>query len=108
MADTLETIGTKIDALSASVDQRFEQVDQRFEQVDRRFEQVDHRFDELKGQLQSQIERVEGKIDLLVEGFANLAKKDAANSAAHRRVDQRLDNHETRLAALEKAPGKKR
>ena len=101
MADTLETIGTKIDALSASVDQRFEQ-------VDKRFEQVDHRFDELKGQLQSQIERVEGKIDLLVEGFANLAKKDAANSAAHRRFDQRLDNHETRLAALEKAPGKKR
>jgi uncharacterized protein YoxC len=46
MAETLDTLGAKINELSASVDRRFEQVDRRFEQVDRRFEQVDKRMED--------------------------------------------------------------
>jgi chromosome segregation ATPase len=38
MAETLDTLGAKIEELSASVDKRFEQVDKRFEQVDKRLE----------------------------------------------------------------------
>lgn len=38
MAETLVTLGKKVDELSASVDQRFEQVDKRFEQVEKRIE----------------------------------------------------------------------
>jgi chaperonin cofactor prefoldin len=115
MAETLKTVGTKIDALtskldafSAAVDKRFEQVDKRFEQVDKRFEQVDKRFDnlkeELKGELGTKIEAVEAKVDLVLEGFENLVKKDAANSASHARMDARLDTHEIRIAALENQP----
>jgi chaperonin cofactor prefoldin len=109
MAETLETIGTKLDALGAkldvfstSVDKRFEQVDKRFEQVDKRFEQVDKRFDELKSELATRIEAVDAKVDLVVEGFGNLLKKDASNSASHARFEARVDNHELRLVALER------
>jgi len=122
MAETIETIGTKLDALGAKldvfsttvdkrfeqvdkrfeqVDKRFEQVDKRFEQVDKRFEQVDKRFDELKSELGTRIEAVDAKVDLVVEGFGNLLKKDAANSASHARIETRLDNHDLRLTALE-------
>ncbi|MGZ8710890.1 MAG: hypothetical protein ACXW28_11770 [Thermoanaerobaculia bacterium] len=108
MAETIETIGTKLDALGAkldvfstTVDKRFEQVDKRFEQVDKRFEQVDKRFDELKSELGTRIEAVDAKVDLVVEGFGNLLKKDAANSASHARIESRLDNHDLRLTALE-------
>jgi chaperonin cofactor prefoldin len=116
MAETLETIGTKLDALGAKldvfstsvdkrfeqVDKRFEQVDKRFEQVDKRFEQVDKRFDELKSELATRIEAVDAKVDLVVEGFGNLLKKDASNSASHARFEARVDNHELRLVALER------
>jgi chaperonin cofactor prefoldin len=122
MAESLETVSTKIDALgakldafSSAVDKRFEQVDKRFEQVDKRFEQVDKRFEqvdkrfgelkeELKGELGTKIEAVDVKVDLVLEGFRSLLKKDAANSASHARMDERLDNHEVRIAALENKP----
>jgi hypothetical protein len=108
MAETLESVSTKIDALgtkldafSTAVDKRFEQVDKRFEQVDKRFEQLK---EELKGELGTKIEAVEAKVDLVLEGFENLVTKDVANSASHGRMDAQLDTHEIRIAALENKP----
>ena len=46
MAETVDTLGIKINDLSASVDRRFEQVDHRFEQVDRRFAAMDKRIED--------------------------------------------------------------
>ena len=102
MAETLETIGTKLDALGAKLDVFSTSVDKRFEQVDTRFEQVDTRFDELKSELATRIEAVDAKVDLVVEGFGNLLKKNASNSASHARFEARVDNHELRLVALER------
>jgi chaperonin cofactor prefoldin len=102
MAETLETIGTKLDALGAKLDVFSTSVDKRFEQVDKPFEQVDKRFDELKSELATRIEAVDAKVDLVVEGFGNLLKKDASNSASHARFEARVDNHELRLVALER------
>jgi chaperonin cofactor prefoldin len=94
MAETIETIGTKLDALGAKLDVFSTTVDKRFEQVDKR-------FDELKSELGTRIEAVDAKVDLVVEGFGNLLKKDAANSASHAQIDARLDSHDLRLTALE-------
>jgi hypothetical protein len=96
MAETLETIGTKLDTLGAKLDVFSTSVDTRFEQVDTR-------FDELKSELATRIEAVDAKVDLVVEGFGNLLKKDASNSASHARFEARVDNHELRLVALERA-----
>ena len=101
MAETLETLGEKLDALGGKLDVFGTSVDKRFEQVDKRFEQVDNRFDELKGELGTRIEAVDAKVDLVLEGFGNLLKKGAANSASHARMDARLDAHDLRLTALE-------
>jgi archaellum component FlaC len=110
MAETLETVGTKIDELGAKLDAFSTAVDKRFEQVDKRFEQVDKRFEqlkeEIKGELGTKIEAVEAKVDLVLEGYADLRMRDARNSAAHARMDTRLDGHELRIAALEGGRGK--
>jgi hypothetical protein len=101
MPETLDTLGTKLDTLGEKLDALGVSVDQRFAQVDQRFAQVDQRFDELKAELGTRIEAVDAKVDLVLEGFDNLLKKDAANAVAHARMDARLDNHELRLTALE-------
>jgi chromosome segregation ATPase len=135
MAETLDTLATKIDALGDAIDKRFEQIDRRFEQVDTRFEQVDTRFeqidtrfeqidtrfeqidtrfgqvdgrfDELKTQLGVKIEVVDSKVGLLLERMDDFLKRDVGNSAAHARIDMRIDAHELRITALERGERQK-
>ncbi len=116
MTETLDTLATKIDALGVAIDKRFEQVDKRFEQVEKRFEQVDKRFaqvdkrfeqvdlriDDLKTHLTIKIEAVDAKVGLALERMDDFLKRDVANSAAHARMDTRIDAHELRITALER------
>ena len=66
MAETLDTLGTKVDALSASVDQRFEQVDKRF---DDGFTEVAEQFAEQRAYTEFAFSRLEkemtGRFDRL-------------------------------------------
>ena len=101
MPETLNSLGAKIAALGKQIDARFVQVDQRFEQVDKRFEQVDKRFDEVKSALGTQIDAIGDKVQHAIERLDDVLKKDVSNSAAHARMDTRLDNHELRILALE-------
>ena len=84
-----------------AADKRFDAVDKRFDVADKRIDAVDDRFDELKAELRTQIEAVDAKVALVLEKVDDLIKRDVRHSVAHARFDQRLDNHELRLLALE-------
>jgi len=109
LATKIDTLGERVDKLGERVDQRFEQIDRRFEQIDQRFEQVDQRFDqvdtrfeEVKAQLKVQIEAVDSTMHLVLERMDEFLKRDVGNSAAHARMDTRIDAHELRITALER------
>ncbi|CAN5507386.1 hypothetical protein BH23ACI1_BH23ACI1_21380 [soil metagenome] len=95
------TLSDKIDALSATFLARFDAVDRRFDAVDRRFDAVDQRFDELKAELRTEIEAVDTKVDLVLEKIGHLMSRDISNAAAHASFDQRLENHDLRIRAIE-------
>ena len=129
MPETLDTLAEKITALTTSmegrftgvdnrltaIDQWFEAIDQRFEAIDKRFDAVDNRFDavddrfgavdrrfdELKAELRTEIEAVDAKVGLVLEKVDHLIERDVRHSVVHARFEQRLDNHELRLTALE-------
>jgi len=100
--ETLDSLGEQIRALGKSIDARFAQVDARFAQVDTRFAQVDTRFDELKAQLGARIEAVDANVKLVYDVVIAQTDRNKANDKAHERFEKRLDDHDTRLLALEK------
>ena len=83
MAETLETLSHKIDVLTEYV------------------VSLPTRLDELKSGLQTQIEAVDTKVSLVLEKVDHLIKRDIYHSVVHARFDQRLEDHELRLIALE-------
>jgi hypothetical protein len=101
MPETLETLGAKLDALGKSIDHRFKSIDHRFDQVDNRFEQVDKQFEEMESRLRVKIEAVDMKASLAIERLDDLLTRHDINAIEHARFEQRLDNHEVRLTALE-------
>jgi len=126
MAETLDTIAEKITALSTrfdGVDTRLDGLDARFDSVDARFDGVDTRFDgvvmrfegldqqlvELKSGLRTQIEAVDAKVGLVLEKVTDLITRDARHSVVHARFDERFEDHEVRLIAVEssRAPSAK-
>jgi hypothetical protein len=56
----------------------------------------------VKAQIGLKIEAVDAKVDLALERLDDLLKKDVANSAAHARMDTRIDTHDLRITALER------
>jgi len=91
MAETVDTLGIKINDLSASVDRRFEQVDHRFEQVDHRFEQVDRRFAAMD-------KRIEDGFTEVAEQFAEQrAYTEFAYARLERVMTSRFDRLERKL-----------
>ena len=88
MADAIEILTAKVDALAkamtegfAAVAKRFDQVDQRFDGIDQRFDGVDQRFDGVEAhftelreyidlgyrQLKAEIGRVDRKLDQFID-----------------------------------------
>ncbi|HSC26537.1 MAG TPA: hypothetical protein VLD67_04640 [Vicinamibacterales bacterium] len=129
MAETIETLAGKIDALSISIDKRFDGVDKRLDGVDKRLVGVekrldasdarfdglekrldasDNRFDgfekklaDVRNELLIRIDGVDSKVGLVLEKVEDLIKRDVGNSVTHARFQERLDDHELRLIALE-------
>lgn len=62
MAETLDTLGEKIAALTTSIDKRFDQVDQR--------------IDQQGSSLRTLIEAVDSKVDLVLEKVTHLMQRD--------------------------------
>ena len=53
----------QVDDQFRQMDQRFEQVDQRFEQVDQRFNRVEDQVKDLRGEVNSHLVRIDGRLD---------------------------------------------
>ena len=97
-----ETVGQKIDKLSASVDERFDAVDvalleQRqytefaFDRLDSRFDTVDSRFDTVDSRFEtvnSRFDRLERKLDQFID----------TQSTTNKLVERRLTALEPRSA----------
>jgi len=104
----LDAVDARFDAVDArfdAVDARFDAVDTRFDAVDTRFDAVDTRFDELKAQLRTEIESVRDVVRIVAEALAAQATRDQQHTAEHARFTVRLDEHERRIAVVEKKTG---
>ena len=102
VGERVDKLSDRVDKLSDRVDQLGDRVDQLGERVDQRFDQVDTRFEEVKAQLKVQIEAVDSTMHLVLERMDEFLKRDVGNSAAHARMDTRIDAHELRITALER------
>ena len=93
MAETLDTVGEKIAALTTSFgevrqqldghDKRFDQIDKRLDQFDSRFEQVadglaqvNHRVDEQGSSLRTLLQRMDAKLDLVLVRLTLMTERD--------------------------------
>ena len=100
----------------AAVGQRFEAVDQRFEAVDRRFEAVDQRLDSLERRVAVEGETSRRHMDVIAEEFRSLVRLGldrqmateqqirqlaASHAVDHAVYTSAIQDHETRLRALE-------
>lgn len=94
MAETLESLATKIDALAKTFGERLDAVDQRFDGVDQRAAG-------LRRELLVRIEAVDSKVDLVLEQMGHLVQRDVASSRGHARLEARVDDHDLRITALE-------
>ncbi|MDP1571948.1 MAG: hypothetical protein Q8L86_18275 [Vicinamibacterales bacterium] len=101
--ERLDGVERKLDALSASVDRRFDA-------VDRRFDAVDQRFDRLEVQRKVQVEEFGDLVQRAAEGYgATLEHISRQLVEIHDAVttrfgdhDAALENHATRIDALER------
>src|SRR5262245_18814885 len=79
MAETLETLATRITALGKSMDERFAQVDARFGEMDKRFGEMDARFTGVDDAIVEQREYTEFAFKHLQNemksGFSRLERK---------------------------------
>jgi uncharacterized protein (DUF3084 family) len=109
----VDTRFAQVDTRFAQVDARFAQIEACFVQVDARFAQVDARFaqaetrltqvtDELKAHLNVKIETLDAKITLVYDTVVAQNARNVANEKTHTWIEKRLDDHDTRILALEK------
>ena len=80
------------------------EMNERFEKMDARFEQMDRRFGGVAKELANKadkkdVERIEKKIDKLIEGMDSQAKQLDIISIVQLSTSATLDRHEQRLEA---------
>jgi predicted transcriptional regulator len=107
----------KIDERFAKIDERFAKIDERFAKIDERFTKVDERFDVLERRILEEGERTRGHMDILYEKFktevrlsldrsiataADVDQRMTVNAAEHAGFIRILDDHESRLKAVER------
>ena len=106
-----ETVGQKLDTLSASVDQRFDTLSAS---VDERFDAVDVALIEQRQYTEFAFSSLEAKMDA---GFARFDERFARSDERFDRMERKLDQFidvqlqtnqlvDRRLTALEKQPGR--
>jgi len=118
LATTVKQSFEKIDARFTAIDKRFDAVDERFDAVDGRFDAVAKRFDAVDKRFDAvdeRFERIEERIDGTDERIDNLSERmdqrfsevfqKLADLSETRALIQRVENHEKRLTAAEKAVG---
>ena len=92
---TERRLDSKIDAAVQSMK---EYTDSRFTHLDTKIDGVEHRLDGKINALQRSIHLLGDKLDTSVKGIVQLIERSIGK---YSEVDQRLDNHERRITALE-------
>jgi chromosome segregation ATPase len=88
LPERVEAVEGKLDGLAASVETRFDQVDRRFDQVDQRFEQVQAALIEQRRYTEFAYERLDSTMDA---GFARIDAKLEAVDATLVTMDVKID-----------------
>jgi septal ring factor EnvC (AmiA/AmiB activator) len=106
MAETLDTLGEKIAALTVSFgevrkqldghDKRFDQIDRHFEQIDTRFEQIDTRF----VQIDTRFVQIDKRFVQIDKRFDQVDQRIAQVDARVSQLDQRVDEQGSSLRIL--------
>jgi chromosome segregation ATPase len=121
MAETLDTLGEKIAALTVSfgevrkqldghdkrfdqIDRHFEQIDTRFEQIDTRFEQIDTRFEQIDTrfvQIDTRFEQIDTRFVQIDTRFVQIDKRFVQIDKRFDQVDQRIAQVDARVSQLD-------
>lgn len=103
----------KVSELKTEMDAQFDHVKEQFRDVDRRFEQVDARFDSLERRIDERHEDAKrymkmladdlaSRMDTVIEGFSTATRRVDQLEGARDTTFAVLDEHETRIQALER------
>ena len=101
MPETLETLAAKMTQLSETVQTGFGQTDARFRSIDRK-------LDEMRAQLGVKIEAVDTRVTQVYDAVIALTSHEKQNRKDHQRFDNKLDDHDVRILALEHRTPRKR
>ena len=105
MAETLDTLGTKVDELTASVDKRFEDVDKRIEdgftvvavQFAEQRAYTEFAYARLEKAMSDRFDRLEGKVGGLDGKVGGLEGKVGGLEGQGDRIDGKVDRIEAKL-----------
>jgi outer membrane murein-binding lipoprotein Lpp len=85
-----------INELASDMDERFARVDMKLNQFR---SETNERFD----QLETKVDRLQNQMDSVASDYKTLYDEETANVSFNVRAGDRLDDHETRISALEQA-----
>ena len=102
----------KVDGRLDSVEGKFDKVDGRFNIIDGRLDKADDRFtsfeasierklDEVRSQLGVKIEAVDARVTQVYDAVIALGAHGEQNRKDHKRIDEKLEDHDVRILALE-------
>jgi chromosome segregation ATPase len=102
----------KVDGRLDRVEGKFDKVDGRFNIIDGRLDKTDDRFtsleasidrklDEMRSQLGVKIEAVDARVVQVYDAVIALTSHEKQNRKDHKRFDEKLEEHDVRLLALE-------
>lgn len=95
----------KINKKFTKIDDKFTKIDETFIKIDQRFDEMDKRFDGIDKEIKEKFDKVLDGQDKLMKSIENLKSDNTASSEAYKRQDKKLDNHETRIVAMEQKVG---
>ena len=95
----------KIDGRLVTVDGRLNKVEERLDQADDRFTSleasIDRKLDEMRSQLGVKIEAVDTRVTQVYDAVIALGAHGEQNRKDHKRIDEKLEDHDVRILALE-------
>jgi outer membrane murein-binding lipoprotein Lpp len=94
-----------INDLANDMDERFEGVDRRFARMEMKSDKFQKETNERLDRLETKVDRLQNQMDGLSGDYKTLCDEEAANANFNARADDRLDDHESRISALEQAGG---
>lgn len=102
------------------IDKRFDDIDKKFDKIDKKFDEIDKRFDFIIDHFNSRFEAIEqmvadlstkiarftnsvlNSLDKLTTEYKKLDEETTVLAGRYPQINDKLDDHEVRISALEK------